>query len=253
MNKYKRSLEFSGGAAGAVPLLLGTAPFGLIYGALAVASGLSNAGAMALSLLVFAGSAQFIAVGLIAAGAPSFIIIFTTLVVNLRHMLYSATLLPYLKVLPQWWRIPLSFWLTDEAFAVSIVRYRQDDDSPLKHWYQLGASLAMYINWQIWCALGLLLGSRIPDAGAWGLDFAMPVTFIGMTIPFVRNRSSLFCVISAGVVSLMTGFLPFKLGLIVAALVGVAAGLITERGIRIKNSLKNSSVLNLKSKEETPV
>ncbi len=250
MDMYKRTSEFTGGAAGAVPLLLGTAPFGLIYGALAVASGISNGGAMALSLFVFAGSAQFIAVGLIAAGAPAAIIIFTTLVVNLRHMLYSATLLPYLKALPQRWRVPLAFWLTDEAFAVCIVRYRQKDDSPLKHWYQLGASLAMYVNWQIWCALGLILGSRIPDAGAWGLDFAMPVTFIGMTIPFVKNRSTVVCVITAGAVSLMTGFLPFKLGLIVAALAGVAAGLVTDYAVRMKKTMKDSSAMTLKSQEE---
>jgi len=257
---YKRTTELTTGAAGAVPLLLGTAPFGLIYGALAVASGLSNMGAMSLSLFVFAGSAQFIAVGLIAAGAPAAIIILTTLVVNLRHMLYSATLLPYLKTLPQRWRIPLAFWLTDEAFAVSIVRYRQQDKSHLKHWYQLGASLAMYINWQIWCALGLLLGSRIPDAGAWGLDFAMPVTFIGMTIPFVKNKSSLVCVISAGAVSLMTGGLPFKLGLIVAAVAGVLAGLLTEKTMNHMKNMKdpsdspgNSSVDQKEEKQDLPV
>jgi 4-azaleucine resistance transporter AzlC len=240
MKNKSRTTEFMGGARGAIPLLLGTAPFGLIYGALAVTAGLSNAAAMAMSLFVFAGSAQFIAVGLVAAGAPVVIIIFTTLVVNLRHMLYSATLLPYLKTLPQRWRIPLAFWLTDEAFAVSVVRYRQEDDSPLKHWYQLGASLGMYFNWQFWCALGLILGSRIPDAASWGLDFAMPVTFIGMTIPFVKNKASLVCVITAGAVSLMTGFLPIKMGLILAALAGVAAGLLTERMVKIKTGLKEN-------------
>jgi 4-azaleucine resistance transporter AzlC len=238
-----RKSEFTGGALGAIPLLMGTAPFGLIYGALAVAAGLTNTAAMAMSLFVFAGSAQFIAVGLVAAGAPVAIIILTTAVVNLRHMLYSATLLPYIKTLSQRWRIPLAFWLTDEAFAVTIVRYRQEDESHLKHWYQLGASLAMYVNWQIWCALGLLLGSRIPDAGAWGLDFAMPVTFIGMTIPFVKNRSSVVCVISAGTVSLMTGFLPFKLGLILAALAGVGAGMVTEHSLKIRTILKKDPSL----------
>lgn len=235
---YTKQSEFLSGARGALPLLLGTAPFGLIYGALAVAAGLSNAAAVAMSLFVFAGSAQFIAVGLVGAGAPVAIIILTTFVVNLRHMLYSATLLPYLKNLPQRWRIALAFWLTDEAFAVCISRYRQSDDSMLKHWHQLGASLAMYINWQIWCILGLVLGSRIPDAGAWGLDFALPVTFIGMTIPFVKNRSTIVCVITAAAVSLMTGSLPFKLGLMVAALAGVAAGLLVEKSLRYKKQLK---------------
>lgn len=233
-----RKSEFSAGAKGALPLLLGTAPFGVIYGTLAVSAGMSNAAAVAMSLFVFAGSAQFIAVGLVGAGAPVAIIILTTLVVNLRHMLYSATLLPYLKTLPQRWRVALAFWLTDEAFAVCISRYRDEDESPLKHWYQLGASLAMYGNWQFWCIFGLVLGSRIPDAGAWGLDFALPVTFIGMTIPFIKNRSTVVCVATAAAVSLMTGFLPFKLGLIVAALAGVTAGLLVEQSVRYRRFLK---------------
>jgi len=238
MDKENKGQEFMAGARGAVPLLLGTAPFGLIYGALAVAAGLSNWAAVAMSLFVFAGSAQFIAVGLVGVGAPVAIIILTTLVVNLRHLLYSATLLPYLKALSRKWRMLLAFLLTDEAFAVCISRYRQNDDSPFKHWYQLGAALAMYTNWQIWCILGLFLGSRIPDAGNWGLDFAMPVTFIGMTIPFVKNMPAVVCVITAGAVALLTGALPYKLGLIVAALAGVAAALLTERMLRLKKSLK---------------
>lgn len=240
--ELRKTDEFTAGARGALPLLLGTAPFGLIYGALAVTAGMSNAAAIAMSLFVFAGSAQFIAVGLVAANAPVAIIILTTLVVNLRHMLYSATLLPYLKKLPQRWRIALAFWLTDEAFAVCISRYREDDDSPWKHWYQLGASLAMYVNWQFWCILGLVLGSRIPDAGAWGLDFALPVTFIGMTIPFIKNRSTVVCVITAAVVALMTGFMPFKLGLIVAALAGVVAGLLVEKSVKYKDLLKEEQI-----------
>ena len=103
--------EFISGARDTFPLLLGAFPFGLIYGALAVTSGLSPGAGMAMAALVFAGSAQFIAVGMVAAQAPVVIIILTTFIVNLRHMLYSATLLPHLKGLPQRWRIPLAFWL----------------------------------------------------------------------------------------------------------------------------------------------
>lgn len=209
------------------PLLLGAAPFGLIYGTLAVSSGLSAAAAMAMSLIVFAGSAQFVAVGLVAVGTPVSIII-TTFIVNLRHMLYSATLQPYLKHLPQRWRIPLAFWLTDETFAVTVHRRQKEDNSPYKHWYQLGSSIAMYVNWQIWCLLGLVLGDRIPDAASWGLDVAMPIAFIGMTIPFVRNMPMVVCVFTAGACGLLTVGLPYKLGIITSALAGVLAGLLSE-------------------------
>ncbi len=221
--------EFISGARDTFPLLLGAFPFGLIYGALAVTSGLSPAAGMAMAAMVFAGSAQFIAVGLVAAHVPTAIIILTTFIVNLRHMLYSATLLPYLQRLPQRWRIPLAFWLTDETFAVTVRRFQREDGSPFKHWYQLGSSIAMYLNWQFWCGLGLVMGDRIPDASSWGLDVAMPVTFIGMVIPFVRNVPMAVCVLAAGASSLVTLGLPYKLGIIVSAFVGIFSGIITAR------------------------
>ena len=231
--------EFLNGMRATIPLLLGAFPFGLIYGALAVSSGLSAKAALAMSAFVFAGSAQFIAVGLIAAGAPILIIIVTTFVVNLRHLLYSAALLPELKKLSQGWRIVLAFFLTDETFAVSAGRYRLEDNSPYKHWYQLGSSIIMYLNWQFWCAAGLALGTQIPNAQAWGMDVAMIVTFIGMTIPYIRIKPMVVTVLVAGTVSVLTWQMPYKLGLIIAAILGVLAGISTEKIISIKkNNMK---------------
>ncbi|HMW16861.1 MAG TPA: AzlC family ABC transporter permease [Accumulibacter sp.] len=236
--RARQRQELFAGVRDTAPLLLGAFPFGLIYGALAASSGLSATAAMLMAICVFAGSSQFIAIGLVAAHTPVAIIVFTTLIVNLRHMLYSATLLPYLRHLPQKWRIPLAFWLTDETFAVTIHRFQRDDDSPYKHWYQLGSSLAMYLNWQFWCLLGLLLGTRIPDAQAWGLDVAMPVTFIGMLIPFVKSKPVAVCVLTAGAASLLTWQLPYKLGILVATFAGITAGLLAQR---ISNRLINQS------------
>jgi 4-azaleucine resistance transporter AzlC len=221
--------EFVAGVRDTLPLLLGALPFGLIYGAVAATSGLSMTAAIMMSALVFAGSSQFIAVGLVAAQTPVAIIVLTTLIVNLRHMLYSATLLPYLKGLPQKWRIPLAFWLTDETFAVTVHRFQRGDSSPHKHWYQFGSSLAMYLNWQLWCFLGLVLGNRIPDAQSWGLDVAMPVTFIGMIIPFVKSFPMAVCVLTAGAASLLTLGMPYKLGIVVAACAGIASGIMAQR------------------------
>jgi 4-azaleucine resistance transporter AzlC len=221
--------EFLSGARDTFPLLLGALPFGLIYGAVAATSGLSTPAVLAMSALVFAGASQFIAVGLVAAQTPVAIIVLTTFIVNLRHMLYSATLLPYLKNLPQKWRIPLAFWLTDETFAVTVHRFQKDDPSAFKHWYQLGSSIAMYLNWQFWCFLGLVLGNRIPDAQGWGLDVAMAVTFIGMIIPFVKTIPVAVCVLTAGAASLLTLALPYKLGIVVSAFAGIASGLMAQR------------------------
>ncbi len=229
--------EFLAGMRDTLPLLLGALPFGLIYGALAATSGLSMGAALAMSAFVFAGSSQFIAVGLVSAQTPVAIIILTTLIVNLRHLLYSATLLPHLKSLPQRWRIALAFWLTDETFAVTVHRFQRNDPSPYKHWYQLGSSIAMYLNWQFWCLLGLVLGNRIPDAQSWGLDVAMPVTFIGMIIPFVRNVPAAVCVLTAGAASLLTLALPYKLGIVVSACAGIASGLLAQRLVAARREL----------------
>ncbi|MEJ2486675.1 MAG: AzlC family ABC transporter permease [Anaerolineales bacterium] len=224
-----RRKEFFKGINRTLPLLLGAFPFGLIYGALAVSSGFSLPAVMAMSVFVFAGSSQFIAVGLYAAQAPVLIIILVTFVVNLRHLLYSLSLLPYLKHLPHRWRIPLSFWLTDETFAVSIFRYQESENIDHNEYFQLGSSLSMYLNWQFWSFVGMILGERIPNAQNWGLDVAMPITFIGMIIPFVKTSAMLICVLVSGALAILTYNLPYKLGIILSTLIGILAGLIWNR------------------------
>jgi 4-azaleucine resistance transporter AzlC len=220
--------EFLGGARDTIPLIIGAIPFGLIFGALAISSGLSVAATQAMSAIVFAGSAQFIAVSLVLAGAAWPIIVLTTFVVNLRHALYSATLAPYLKKLSQRWQVPLAFWLTDETFAVVAARTSRAGDSPGLRWYYLGSALLMYLNWQFCTWLGLTIGRFIPNAAAWGLDFAMPVTFIGMVIPYIKNRPMAATVVVSGAVALLAYPLPHKLGLMVAALAGIGAGVLVE-------------------------
>jgi 4-azaleucine resistance transporter AzlC len=212
-----------------IPLVVGAIPFGIIFGTLAQTSGLSFAGAIAMSAIIFAGSSQFIALGLLAAGTTWPLIVLTTFVVNLRHLLYAVAMVPHVQHLPQRWKIPLGFWLTDEAFAVSIRRYEQPDASPHKHWYYLGAALLMYVNWQICTWVGLTVGQMIPNAANWGLDFAMSVTFIGMMIPYLVSRPMVVTVVVSGIVALLTVEMPHKLGLIVAAIAGVIAGFSCEQ------------------------
>ncbi len=220
--------EFLAGGRDTLPLIVGAIPFGLIFGTLASSSGLSFVGAIAMSIFVFAGSSQFIALGLLAAGTSWPVIVLTTFVVNLRHLLYSVTLVPSVRWLPQRWKIPLAFWLTDETFAVVVSRYNQSDNSPHKHWYYLGSALFMYLNWQICTVLGLTVGQLLPNATAWGLDFAMSVTFIGMVIPYLRNKPMVVSVLVSGTVALLTYPLPNKVGLILAALAGIVAGILAE-------------------------
>lgn len=224
-----RQHEFLQGLRDMLPMLLGAMPFGIIYGSLAGAAGLSAWQTVGMSVLVFAGSAQFIAVSLLTGGATLAVLWLTTLVVNLRHALYSATLQPFVRHLPKRWRMPLAFWLTDEAFAVVQQRYARNDDSPNKHWYFLGAGLAMYGNW-IGCTLiGLLFGQAVPNLAAWGLDFAMIATFVGIVVPMLRNRPQVAAALVAAVVALVCHDLPYKLGLMAAAFAGIVVGVLLER------------------------
>ena len=183
--------EFISGMKATFPLIVGAIPFGIIFGALAVTSGLTPTAAAAMSAFVFAGSAQFVAAGLFATGAGITMMVLTTLIVNLRHSLYAATLAPHMKHLPQRWLLPLGFWLTDETFLVTIRRFEQSDRSPHKHWFYLGSALFMYVNWQFCTWIGIWAGRSIPNPQGWGLDFALPVTFIGLLIPALHGHSAL--------------------------------------------------------------
>ncbi|MCJ7702408.1 MAG: AzlC family ABC transporter permease [Anaerolineales bacterium] len=224
-----RKTEFWNGVKATFPLVVGAIPFGIIYGALAVTSGLSARATLGMSLFVFAGSSQFIAAGLVASGAGVGTIVMTTFIVNLRHALYATTLAPHMKHLSQKWLLPLGFWLTDETFVVTAQRYDQPEASPYKHWFALGSAVFMYTNWQLCTAIGLVAGQAIPDPGSWGLDFAMVVTFIGMLVPMVVNRPVLAAVLVAGASAVLANNLPNQIGLFIAAILGIGAGVAAER------------------------
>ncbi len=224
MNEARKT--FWDGVRAEIPLLIGVFPFGIIYGVLALNAGLSQAASQMMSSMIFAGSAQFITAQLVSESAPAMVIILTIAVVNLRHMLYSASLAPYLKSLPTKWKVLLSYLLTDEAYAPSILQYEKEGVRPVSHWFLLGAGCALWSTWQISTAFGIFLGTSIPEN--WRLDFALALTFIAMVVPALKNRPMVAAAISAGVVSLLAYSLPFKLGLIFAALTGIVIGTILE-------------------------
>lgn len=226
MSRYH---EFAQGARDMLPMLLGAIPFGIIFGSLAGAAGLDVWQTLGMSALVFAGSAQFIAISLLSAGAGIAVVLLTTFVVNLRHALYSASLQPYVRHLPKRWRMPLAFWLTDEAYAVVVQRYVAKGAGSYGHWYFLGAALAMYGNWQLCTLVGVLFGQAVPNIGAWGLDFAMLATFIGIVVPMLRNRPQVAAALVAAAVALASHGWPYKLGLMAAAASGIVVGVWLEQ------------------------
>jgi 4-azaleucine resistance transporter AzlC len=227
--------NFWAGVRAELPLLIGVFPFGLIYGVLALSSGLTPSAAQMMSSIVFAGSSQFIAAQLVHEAAPGLVIILTIAVVNLRHMLYSASLAPYLEALSMRWKILLSYLLTDEAYAPTVIHYEEQGITSFSHWFLLGAGFSLWSTWQISTAVGIFLGSAIPES--WSLDFALPLTFIAMVMPVLKNRPAILAALSAGIVALLANALPYKLGLILAALVGIAVGTLLENNRSSKEML----------------
>lgn len=220
--------EFLAGIRAELPIVFGVAPFGMIFGAVAVSAGLSFPLAQAMSAVIFAGSAQFIAVELIAVQTPVIVLLTTTFIVNLRHLLYSASLAPHIRWLPLRWKLLLAYLLTDEAYAVVIIHYTEGNSPPpIRHWYYLGAGLTLWSVWQITTAIGILLGAQIP--ASWSLDFALALTFIGLVVPSLRDRPQIGAALAAGLMAVVAAAMPYRLGLMAAAITGILVGVSLER------------------------
>jgi 4-azaleucine resistance transporter AzlC len=202
--------------------VIGVLPFGMIYGILAVGAGLPNSTAQAMSAVIFAGSSQFISAQLFGVGTPAFVIVLTVAVVNLRHLLYSASIAPYLQKLPGRWKWLLAYLLTDEAYAVTIGHYNQAGNLRNKHWFFLASGLFLWLTWQASTAAGIFLGAAVP--ANWSLDFTLALTFIAIVVPGLKDRAGVAAAVTAGLMAVLAAGLPFRLGLMVAALVGILAG-----------------------------
>ncbi len=189
-NKFS---EFLGGVRSVAPLLIGTFPFGLIYGAAAVSYHLNPVAAQSMSMIVFAGSAQFIMIQMIGSGVPAIIIIMTAAIVNVRHVLYSAALTAEIRYIrPKFWRWLLSYLLVDEVFAAIIARFQPNQNPRDRQWYFLGAGCALWCIWQISTAIGIFVGAKIP--ASWNLDFTLQLTFIAILTLCIGESHSRFLV-----------------------------------------------------------
>jgi 4-azaleucine resistance transporter AzlC len=222
----ERRREFWAGVRAQGPLLLGVAPFAMAYGAYAVETGLDAGLAQAMSWIVFGGASQFVAVRLISNGALGVIVVLSVWLVNMRHMLYSASLAPYTDHLPVRWRWLLAYLLTDEAYATAITRYRQPDASPNKHWFFLGSGAALWLAWQIGTGIGVFVGTAVP--ASWSLDFALPLTFLAILVPAMTDRPALAAALVAGFVAVVAFRWPYGTGLLTAVLAGMAAGMVAD-------------------------
>ncbi len=210
------------------PLVIAATPFAIVYGALAISYDLSPWLIMSMSIFVFAGASQFIAITLLAASTALPVILVTVFIVNLRHSLYAASLMTAMTKVPQWLRIPMAFWLTDETYAVANNRLLREPNRPHFISYYIGSAVFMYSNWVFFCWLGMTLGQSVPNLTEWGLDVAMILAFIGIVIPILTNRADWACAITATACTLVSYDWPNKTGLLFSSLIAIGVGLFIE-------------------------
>ncbi len=214
------------GVAQALPLVFGYVPVGFAFGVLAQKAGLSTANALLLSLIVYAGSSQLIAVGLFAAGVPAASIILTTFVVNLRHLLMSAALAPYFKH----WRKPeqaaFAFELTDETFAIHSSRFAELDPSAVPpRGPTFALNVTAHVTWVCATALGIVAGQLVTDVRPLALDYALPAMFIGLLMFQLKSRVHVVVALVTGglaVVLLLAGLEQWHV--LAAAVIGATLG-----------------------------
>lgn len=218
--------EFISGILQQLPLQLGVVPFGLVFGILGLTSGLTPLQTILMSSIVFGGASQVVFAQLWALGTPPIVTGASVAVINLRHVLYSATLAKYLITLPLRWRILLGYLLTDEAFAVSVKRF--EETPRFAHFHLLGSGLTLWACWQVSTIAGVFLGKEIP--AEWNLDFAIPLTFIALVVPNLRKLPHVAAAVSAGFVAVFAHGLPHNLWIIFAGVTGIIVGGVVARG-----------------------
>jgi predicted branched-subunit amino acid permease len=224
--------EFRAGLRAGLPLFIAIAPFGLVTGVAMAASGIPPLEAMAMSILVYAGASMLAAAQLIAEGAPALVVVLAAFIVNLRLLMYSASIRPYFAGEPLGRRLLVSYALVDNPYALFIQRFGAHPEAAGKFDYFAGLAIPIWLCWQASVAAGLLVGNQLP--AAWKLEFAAPLAFIAMSIPLLRDKQMVAAAVSAGATAVLAHGLPLRSGLALAAVVGIAVGLLAERFWEVK-------------------
>lgn len=215
------------GVKAALPVVMGYFPIGMAFGVLAVSAGLNVWEVMFMSFFVYAGSSQFIAVGMISIGASFGAIVFTTFLVNARHILFSASLAPYVKKYKTWVLALMSYGITDETYGVAI---NNIDNTERDSAYYFGLFWTSQLTWVISTVLGAAVGNLIPDPQVFGLQFALPAMFIGLLVMQMKDKMSVIIAIIAVILSLSIKiYFPGNWNVILASVITATIGVMMEK------------------------
>ncbi len=226
-----RHAEFRQGLGDMVSVAPGLAAWGMMTGVAMVKSGMSVVEAVAMTLLVYAGSSQLAAIPLIAAGAPVLVIWATGFCVNLRFVVFSAHMRPYLLHLPRRWRLLTGYMTADLSYVMFTRRYPQPpQDAPQRQAqlaYLLGGCATNWGSWQLASLLGIALAHSVPPA--WGLGFAGILALLGVACSLASSQLRVVSAGVAGTAAVAAFALPFKLNIVVAIAAAVALSLLLEK------------------------
>ena len=227
-SKFKIFLK---GVKDVSPLMIPVVPFGLIFGVLAIDVGFTPLQTMGMSLIIFGGASQIVLLQLFSGGASSLVIISSVGAVNSRHLLYGAVVSEHLSDLRLIWKIIISYFLIDQAFARSNEYFNKNKDEN-KYFHLIGGGATCWIIWQSTTFLGIILGAAIPEE--LGLNFAIPLTFLALLINDFRKFINIVVIIVSGIVA-TAGYniIPFKAYVIVAALTGLLSAVILTKMINL--------------------
>jgi 4-azaleucine resistance transporter AzlC len=225
--------DFRRGVRDATPILLGILPFAIVAGIAAANAGLDLSQAVGMSVIVFAGASQLAALDLLGRDAPLSVVVVTAVVINLRMLMYSASIAPYFRSFAGRVKAGLAYFLTDQAYAVTIAGYRSEG-SVDRATYYLAVAGTIWLVWQIATVAGVLLGTGVP--AAWGLEFTVPLVFLALLVPAMEDGPTTLAGITGGAGAVLGAGLPLNLGLLVGASLGVAAGVVSERYLDVEAS-----------------
>ena len=206
------------------PLMIPVVPFGLIFGVLAIDIGFTPLETMGMSLIIFGGASQIILLQLFSGGASSLVIISSVGAVNSRHLLYGAVVSEHMSDLKLVWKIIISYFLIDQAFARSNEYFKKNNNEN-KYFHLIGGGITCWVIWQSTTFLGIILGSTIPEE--LGLSFAVPLTFLALLVNDLRKLINVIVIIVSGFVATIGyNIVPYKAYVIIAALTGLLTAII---------------------------
>jgi len=216
-----KSKIFWRGAFDVLPLMIPVVPFGIIFGAIGIELGFGPYLTYATSIIIFSGASQIVILQLFSAGATSLVAITSSSVVSTRHLLYGAVVSQYLNHLSIYWKICLSYLLTDQAFAVSNEYFKKNNSNKNKHYHLVGSGFTLWFIWQVTTIIGIILASIVPQE--LGLTFTIPLTFLALLVNYLRKLDHLIVIILSGFTSIIFFDAPFKSYIILSSVIALTS------------------------------